>query len=140
MTKAPIPTMPHCVIIPVLEYTDVEKAIASLCSAFGFVVRWQAAGHRAQLSYGDGVIVVAKIDASDDAAATSSRQRLLVRVNDINTHFDRASRNGVTILKAPEDYFYGERQYTAMDIGGHLWTFSQTINAVAPEQWGATIP
>ena len=30
----------------------------------------------------------------------------------------------------------GERQYTAVDLGGHVWTFSQSIADVAPEGWG----
>jgi hypothetical protein len=34
------------------------------------------------------------------------------------------------------DYPYGERQYTAEDLGGHRWTFSQSIADVAPEEWG----
>ena len=34
---------------------------------------------------------------------------------------------------------FGVRQYTAIDPGGHRWTFSQNIADVAPEAWGATI-
>jgi hypothetical protein len=29
-----------------------------------------------------------------------------------------------------------ERQYTAEDLGGHRWTFAQSIADVAPEEWG----
>jgi len=36
----------------------------------------------------------------------------------------------------PADYPYGERQYTAEDLAGHVWTFSLSINDVAPEEWG----
>ena len=32
----------------------------------------------------------------------------------------------------------GERGYTAEDLGGHRWTFSQSIADVAPESWGGT--
>lgn len=51
-------TMPSCSVMPELVYEDVEEAIEWLCGAFGFVERWRAAGHRAQLRVGDGAIVV----------------------------------------------------------------------------------
>jgi hypothetical protein len=35
-------------------------------------------------------------------------------------------------------YPYGERQYTAEDLAGHRWTFTQAIADVAPEDWGGT--
>ena len=38
----------------------------------------------------------------------------------------------------PTDFEYGERQYAAEDLAGHLWTFSQTLADVAPEAWGGT--
>ncbi len=31
---------------------------------------------------------------------------------------------------------FGERQYTAEDLVGHLWTFSETLADMAPEEWG----
>jgi uncharacterized glyoxalase superfamily protein PhnB len=36
----------------------------------------------------------------------------------------------------PTDFEYGERQYTAEDLAGHHWTFSETLADVAPEEWG----
>ncbi|HEX9942349.1 MAG TPA: hypothetical protein VGG03_10055 [Thermoanaerobaculia bacterium] len=42
-------------------------------------------------------------------------------------------------MKAPTDMLFGERQYTAEDLGGHRWTFSQSIADVAPEEWGAAL-
>ena len=31
------------------------------------------------------------------------------------------------------------RQYTAEDLAGHQWTFSQTLDDVAPEAWGGIL-
>jgi hypothetical protein len=31
---------------------------------------------------------------------------------------------------------YGERQYTAQDLAGHQWTFSETLADVDPGTWG----
>jgi uncharacterized glyoxalase superfamily protein PhnB len=36
----------------------------------------------------------------------------------------------------PTDFEYGERQYAAEDPEGHHWTFSETLDDVAPETWG----
>jgi hypothetical protein len=33
---------------------------------------------------------------------------------------------------------YGERQYSAEDLGGHHWVLSQSIADVDPASWGAT--
>jgi uncharacterized glyoxalase superfamily protein PhnB len=46
---------------------------------------------------------------------------------------------GAKILQAPTDHPYGERRYTAEDIAGHVWTFSESIAAVDPASWGGTL-
>ena len=43
------------------------------------------------------------------------------------------------ISDPPTDYPYGERQYNAEDIGGHRWTFSQSIADVDPAEWGGVL-
>ena len=55
-----------------------------------------------------------------------------------DAHHARARRAGATIVAAPADQPYGERQYTAEDPAGHRWTFSETIADVAPEAWGGS--
>ncbi len=39
----------------------------------------------------------------------------------------------------PTDFEYGERQYTAEDLAGHQWTFSETLEDVHPETWGGVL-
>ncbi len=50
--------MPACTVIPELSYPDVTAATDWLCRAFGFKPRLLIGGHRAQLSIGDGAMVV----------------------------------------------------------------------------------
>lgn len=121
-------SMPSSVIIPELPYPDVRQAVAWLCRTFGFVERLRIGTHRAQLSFGDGCLVVIQ----GNRASCS----VMVRVADVNEHYERAKQSGATIVNPPAEYPYGERQYTAEDIGGHRWTFSQTIADVDPETWG----
>ena len=61
---------------------------------------------------------------------------VLVRVDDARAHCEHARAHGARIDMEPTDYEYGERQYRAEDLAGHVWTFSQTLADVAPEEWG----
>ena len=123
-------SIPDCTVIPELGYPDVGAAVAWLCDAFGFTLRIRIANHRAQLSVGDGAIVVREGNAGGD--------RVMIRVDDADGHCQRAERAGARIVQRPTDHPFGERQYTAVDFAGREWVFSQSIADVAPEAWGGT--
>jgi uncharacterized glyoxalase superfamily protein PhnB len=125
-------TMPAAAVMPVLVYPDVDAAADWLCNAFGFRERWRSVGKRAQLAVGDAAVTVVR----GTAAAACGAHSIMVRVENADAHFARAQEWHATILSPPVDYPYGERQYTAEDPGGHRWTFSQSIDDVAPEEWG----
>ncbi len=127
--------MPPSTVIPELAYADLGAAIAWLDDAFGFRERWRAGDHRAQLSFAGGTVVITE---TRTASALPGPQSLMVRVDDVDAHHDRAQERGAEIAQAPEDFPYGERQYCAEDLGGHRWTFSQSIADLAPEAWGAS--
>ena len=143
-------TMPSCTVIPELIYDDVEEAARWLCDAFGFRERWRAGGHRAQLAVGNDAVVLSEArvgqrwrDQPDTTELRTPRpdefsQAVLVRVEDVDAHHERSRSAGARILHEPSDYPYGERQYSAMDLAGHRWRFTQSIADVAPEQWGGT--
>ena len=61
---------------------------------------------------------------------------VIVRVEDVRAHYERALAHGARVLMEPTDLDYGERQHTAADPAGHQWTFSETLADVTPEQWG----
>ena len=125
-------SVPAATVIPELAYADVVEASDWLCNAFGFEVRLRIGDHRAQLVFGNGAVIV--IELGEPSGASS----VLVRVDDADAHHERAARAGARILDLPTDYPYGERQYNAEDLGGHRWTFSQSIADVDPASWGAT--
>jgi uncharacterized glyoxalase superfamily protein PhnB len=129
-------SIPPAVVIPVLTYPDVREAAAWLCRAFGFVERLRIADHRIQLTFGEGAVVAAEGAKSSPEDRTHS---VLVRVADADAHCDRARKAGAVIVNPPTDYPYGERQYTAEDLGGHRWTFSQTIADSDPASWGGML-
>jgi len=133
--------MPRSAVIPVLGYPDVEKAIRWLCDAFGFTLRWHAGNHRAQLNAADGVVAVTEQPLEGIHRLPGERYHshsVMVRVENVDAHFERSRTCGARILSPPADYPYGERQYTAEDLAGHVWIFSQSIADVAPEEWGGT--
>jgi uncharacterized glyoxalase superfamily protein PhnB len=130
-------SVPAASVIPELAYADVAEAAEWLCAAFGFRERLRIGNHRAQLVFGNGaLIVIERGSAAPDAGAGT--HAVLVRVEDADRHCARAERHGARILTPPTDYPYGERQYNAEDLGGHLWTFSQSIADVDPASWGGT--
>jgi len=127
-------SMPASTVIPELPYPDVSRAADWLCRAFGFTVRLGIANHRVQLNVGDGAVVA--IEGRGEPAQAG--QSVMVRVENADTHHARAAEAGAAVLRPPTDYPYGERQYTARDPGGHVWTFSQSIADVDPVSWGGT--
>lgn len=136
MSLAPNRSMPAHAVLPVLYYREVRAAVAWLARAFGARERLRIADHRAQLLIGEGAFIVAAFQGAGIPAQDAPRQSMMVRIDDVDAHMERAAEFGARILSRPTDFPYGERQYTAEDAGGHVWTFSQTIADVDPATWG----
>jgi uncharacterized glyoxalase superfamily protein PhnB len=132
-------SMPDFGVIPVLNYRDVRAAVAWLCRAFGARERLRMGELRAQLLIGDGAFVVAAFQGMGVSGQDAPRHSMLVRIDDVDAHMKHAAEFGARILARPTEFPYGERQYTAEDAGGHVWTFSQTIADVDPATWGGTL-
>ena len=133
-------SMPRSHVVPVLAYPDVGKAIDWLCGTFGFTLRWRIGTHRAQLKIGSGTIAVVerRSYAGRPKEPGQEGDSVMVRVEDVDSHYARARRHRARIREEPADFPYGERQYSVEDLAGHLWTFSESIADVAPEEWGGT--
>jgi uncharacterized glyoxalase superfamily protein PhnB len=134
-------SIPSAVVIPVLIYPDVREAVDWLTTAFGFAERVRIGeNHRSQLSVGQGAVIVG--DTRDERRPPRPGEvthSVVVRVEDVDAHCAHARANGARILMEPIDFEYGERQYTVEDPAGHQWTFSQTLEDVAPDAWGGTL-
>ncbi|MGI8754211.1 MAG: VOC family protein [Acidimicrobiales bacterium] len=133
-------SIPTSTVIPVLIYPDVRQGVAWLCAAFGFVEQLRIGeDHRAQLRFGDGAVIVADVRGDRRSPRPGEvSHSVMVRVEDANAHCEQARQHGARILMEPTDFEYGERQYHAEDVAGHQWTFSETLEDVAPEAWGGT--
>lgn len=135
---------PSATVVPILVYEDVGKALDFLTRAFGFKERlraeWGGSISHAQMDIGECSIMMGKQGGPFKAPQGDTvSQYAHIKVDDVEQHFARAKAAGATILKEPEDMPFGVRQYTAKDIGGHWWTFSQNIKDVDPSDWGAKV-
>ncbi len=143
-------------IIPGLIYNDIHNAVDWLCDVFGFKERLRITAadgkvSHAQLAIGSGGVILSSprigqgfANAPDAAELRTPRpnevsQTLSVHVEDVDRHYAHAKERGARILSPPQTCPFGERQYTAEDLDGHRWTFSQSVADVKPEVWGATV-
>jgi uncharacterized glyoxalase superfamily protein PhnB len=133
-------SIPTPTVIPVLIYPNVREAVDWLSMAFGFVERVRIGeDHRSQLSFGEGAVIVGDVRRDRRPPRPGEvTHSVMVRVEDVDAHCERAREYGARIVMEPTDFEYGERQYTAEDPAGHQWTFSETLADVAPEEWGGT--
>lgn len=138
LLATPNRSMPQGMVIPVLSYPDVRAAAQWLSVVFGFRERLRIGEHRAQLCIGgtEGIVVVQGLGGHP--ATGWATHSLMLRVADIDAHHHHAVACAACVVSGPATYPYGERQYTVMDLGGHLWTFSQTLADIDPVSWGGT--
>jgi len=128
-------SMPGSIVTPVLHYPDVRAAVEWLCDIFGFRERLRIGNHRSQLEIGNASIVVAQ-GAQYYPADGWPDHSIMVRIPDVDTHHKHSVYSGADVVSRPVTHPYGERQYRVLDIGGHSWTFSQTMADVDPMSWG----
>ena len=131
--------------VPMLTYEDVGAAADWLCSTFGF----RESGERytddegrvthAELAFGDGEVMLGFASPHyrsprRHAAECEHAARwldnpyvvdgVLVHVDDLDAHLERARSAGAEILRGPDDQPFG-RLYTAADVEGHRGMFVQ---------------
>jgi uncharacterized glyoxalase superfamily protein PhnB len=137
-------SLPHPAFVPSVIYRDSRAALEWLEKAFGFEISellTDSQGNiaHAQMSHGDGIIMVASEFAdwtrSPLGVDGKNTQRVHVRLEDgLDEHCERARRAGAQIALEPKDQFYGDRTYMAVDPEGHHWTFAQAVKAVTREE------
>ena len=131
-------------VIPMVAYEDGVAAMDWLARAFGFRERARMLGENGRLSHGemqagDGMIMLATPsphyhgpkrhrEESEEARKWSEVPYIidgvLVYVEDVEAHFERAREAGATILSEVEAGGPGKR-YRAEDLEGHRWMFME---------------
>jgi uncharacterized glyoxalase superfamily protein PhnB len=124
-------------VIPILRYSDAERAIAWLCEAFGFEVFLKVPGQggrieHARLILEDGMIMLASLgrDGAFDSRFRSPAevggvtQCASMTVSDPDRTFRTAKAAGARIVADIEDFQFGGRTFSCEDLESHLWVFS----------------
>jgi uncharacterized glyoxalase superfamily protein PhnB len=131
-------------VVPMLTYADGPAAMDWLVAAFGFEeqTRWLdeegRVGH-GELRAGGGLVMIASTNV-DYEGPTAHRAHcpqadawlrspyvvdgVLVYVDDIDAHYDRAVAAGAPTLSGIEEGGPG-RLYRTEDLEGHRWMFLQ---------------
>ncbi|HEX5171454.1 MAG TPA: VOC family protein [Cyclobacteriaceae bacterium] len=131
-------------VIPMLSYEDGTAAMDWLCRVFGFEQKERMLDDRGKLIHGeiilgDGIIMLAS--PSPDYQSPKRHRRncestrkfyevpwiingVLVYVEDLISHYEKAKQEGAVILSEPEDDFPGLR-YRAEDLEGQRWMFME---------------
>lgn len=137
-------------IIPYLMVDGAAAAIAFYVKAFG-------AEEHVRLEMPDGTIGHAEIaingaavflaDAPEDMAGSAANPTrlggttvMLHRyVEDVDASVARAEAAGATVVRAPEDQFYGDRASVVEDPFGHQWALHSRIRDVSAEEMKAAV-
>ena len=128
------------VFTPAVHYRDPKAALAWLEQAFGFEVTMAIDGppeapemcHYEMSCAGQGRIMVggewAEWVRSPASVGAGNTQSIHVQLpGGLDEHCERARAAGAVIAAEPEDQFYGDRTYRAVDLEGHGWTFSAHV-------------
>jgi len=131
-------------VIPMIAYEDGPAAMDWLARAFGFRERARMTAPDGRLTHGEmdtggGLIMLAtpsphyhgpKRHREECEAARRWSEvsyivdGVLVYVDDVTAHFERASAAGATILSPLEEGDVG-RRYRVEDLEGHRWMFME---------------
>lgn len=117
-------------------YRDPIAALGWLEAAFGLEPRIVVLGPdqelvHAELGYRDGVVGVGSAWSPNhasplDLGGKNTQSIHLQLREDVDAHFERAKAAGAEILLEPTDQTYGDRNYIARDLEGHVWSFGET--------------
>src|SRR6266540_4563950 len=114
-------------VVPLLVYRDIARAHEFLVDAFGFTPGDIYRDDSGEVVHGEvhadsQLIWLHRVVADDGwvSAETSpvSTGELVVKVEDVEAHCERARAAGAEIEYEPQDQNYGVREYGARDLEG----------------------
>lgn len=136
--------------VPYLMINGAAAAIDFYVEAFGATERYRlqmpggAIGH-AEIEIDGAVLFLA--DAPEDMPGDTRNPQtlggttvLLHRyVEDVDAVVERATKAGATVVREPDDQFYGDRAAVVSDPFGHAWSFHSHLRDVSPEEMAAAV-
>ncbi|MBT2738414.1 VOC family protein [Bacillus sp. ISL-7] len=133
-------------ILPHVYYENVADALAWLTSVFGFVEDYHfnlpdGQLHGVMIHKGNAWVMLKNSSRTMTSPSKLGlqTQSLMVFVNNVDEHYRNSISSGARILEEIFNTEYGERQYSAQDLEGHVWTFSEHVKDVSPVSLGGKI-
>ena len=120
-----------------LVYEDIEAGHDFLVSAFGLQAGRIDRDNEGQVVHGEvhtGSEVIWLHRVTSEHGLISARSQdaasggLVVNVDDVDAHYERARGAGASIDSSPVDQPYGRREYEARDPEGHRWWFGTPLS------------
>lgn len=124
--------------IATLVYRDVAAAFEHLTTVFGLgpgELTTDPDGNvvHGEVAVGSGTVWLhpesPDFKLASPMANDSSTATMVVIVDDVDKHHELAVANGANVRYAPVDQPYGYREYGAVDVEGHLWSFMKPLEA-----------
>ena len=119
-------------VVPLLVCRDIEETHEFLVRAFGFeagLLERTPSGDvvHGEVHWGGQVVWLHRVMEEErwlsPADVGGTPGELVVRVDDVDAHCERARAEGAEIEYGPQDQEYGVREYGARDLEGRRWAF-----------------
>jgi PhnB protein len=132
-------------IVPYLMIDGAAQAIDFYQHAFGAEERYRLPMPGGRIGHAEIVVNGATVylaDAPDDMPGNAGNPKKLggttvllhQYVADVDAAVAKAEAAGATVVRAPEDQFYGDRAALVADPFGHQWSFHTHVRDVSPEE------
>jgi uncharacterized glyoxalase superfamily protein PhnB len=116
-------------LIPLLACSDIEAEHDFLVDVLGLesggLERTAGGVVHGEVRAGERRIWLHRTNVDDGLLAPrtlgAAGGGLVVHVDDVDAHYDRARAAGAEIVYAPRDQDYGQREYGVRDPEGHTW-------------------
>lgn len=126
-----------------LRVDDAARAIAFYTEAFGAREKFRLVepsgriGH-VELDFGSTTVMVSdeypEYGIHGPKTIGGTAVSLHLHVDDADALIRRAIAAGATLVREPQDHFYGERSGTVRDPFGHEWSIGHSVEELSPEE------
>lgn len=130
-------------LIPALTVHDGTQAIAFYQQAFGATELFRLVdpesgkiGHAELLINGSSISLSGEYPGFNHTPQTlgGTSVRLALMVDDVDAWVERASSAGATVVRPPNEQFYGHRSASIQDPFGHVWMIQKEFEKITPEE------
>ncbi len=142
MAVNPIPEG-YNTLTPYLAVEDAERAIEFYKDAFAAEEIHRMPGPdgkiaHAELQFGDSKLMLSDPFPQSNVRPPSERggptASIFMYCEDVDAAFEQAKKAGATVVMELENMFWGDRFGTLVDPFGQVWSLSQHVEDLSPEE------